>query len=303
MAKIGLIDVDNNSFPNLALMKISSYHKAIGDTVEFVAIGNYDITYISKVFTYTPDYTPSLAQLGEIIKGGTGYDLTTKLPDEIDNMLPDYSIYGITDKAYGFLTRGCNYNCKWCVVSKKEGKVKPYRDIEEILQGRKKAIIMDNNILASDYGVQQIEKIVKLGIKVDFNQGLDARLITPEIAELLSKIKWIRSVRFACDSDSMILLVIKAMDLLVSAGIGKWRFDNYLLLNGRIESAYLRANEMRKYGVSINPQPYRDFRTKNNIPQWQKDFARWGNRKQLYRSTDFKNYEPRKGFLCSSYFT
>jgi len=309
MAKIGLIDIDNihkkpdKWFPNLALMKISSYHKTIGDHVEFVGLGNYDITYISKVFTYTKDYTPSLAQLGKIIKGGTGYDLTTKLPDEIDNMLPDYSIYGITDKAYGFLTRGCNHNCKWCVVPKKEGKVQPYRDIEEILQFRKQAIIMDNNILASEHGIQQIEKIIKLGIKVDFNQGLDARLITPEIAELLSNVKWIRSVRFACDSDSMIEPVIKAMDLLVNAGIGKWRFDNYLLLNSSLESAYYRANEMRKYGASINPQPYRDFRKNNNIPQWQKDFARWGNRKKLYRSTDFKDYEARKGFLCSSYFT
>lgn len=307
MAKIGLIDIDNTGFPNLALMKIAAYHKNIGDAVEFAGLNNYDKTYLSKIFTYTPDYTPdytpSLAQLGEIIKGGTGYDLTTMLPYEIDNILPDYSIYGIKDIAYGFLTRGCNHNCKWCVVPKKEGQTKPYRDIEQILQGRKKAILMDNNILATDYGIEQIEKIVKFGIRVDFNQGLDARLITPEIAELLSKVKWIRSIRFACDSDSMIEPVIKAMELLVKFGIGKWRFDNYLLLNGDIESAYLRAMTMKEYGISISPQPYRDFREKNNIPQWQKDFARWGNRKELFKSTDFKDYEARKGFLCNSYFT
>lgn len=300
--RIGLIDIDKTGFPNLVLMKIAAYHKDIGDTVEFVGLNNYDKTYLSKIFTYTPDYTPSLSQLGEIIKGGTGYDLNTTLPDEIDNILPDYSIYNVKDIAYGFLTRGCNRNCKWCVVPKKEGKAKPYRDIEEILQGRKKAILMDNNILATDYGKKQIEKIIKLKIKVDFNQGLDARLITPEITEILSKVKWMRSIRFACDSNSMIKPVIKAMKLLEKYGIGRWRFDNYLLLNGNIESAYLRAIEMKKYGVSISPQPYRDFRTKNSIPQWQKDFARWGNRKELFRSTDFKDYEARKGFLCSSYF-
>lgn len=303
MEKIGLIDVDSNSFPNLALMKISAYHKSIGNAPKFVRLGKYDKTYISKVFTYTPDYIKSLSKLGEIIKGGSGYDLKNKLPINIDNMLPDYSIYNITDKAYGFLTRGCNYKCNWCVVPKKEGKPKPYRDIEDILQGRKKVILMDNNILATNYGLTQIEKIIKLGIRVDFNQGIDARLITCEIAELLSNVKWIRSIRFACDSDSMIEPVIKAMELLVKFGIGKWRFDNYLLLNGSLESAYKRANEMKKFGVSINTQPYRDFRQNNIIPQWQKDFARWGNRKQLYKSTDFKNYEARKGFLCSSYFT
>lgn len=299
---IGLIDLDRTNFPNLSLMKIAAYHKKMGDNVEFVSLNNYDRTYISKVFNFSPDYTPSLTVLGEIVKGGTGYDISKKMPEEIDNMLPDYSIYGITEIAYGFLTRGCPNSCKWCVVPKKEGKIEPYRDIEEILQGRENAIIMDNNILASDYGLEQIEKIVKLGIKVDFNQGLDARLVNPEIAHLLAKLKWMRSVRFACDSDSMITPVIKAMEMLVDAGVGKWRFDNYLLLNSSIESAYLRASEMRKYGASISPQPYRDLKEVNNIPQWQLDFARWGNRKQLFRSTDFKKYEARTGFFCAEYF-
>lgn len=303
MDRIGLIDVDNTDFPNLALMKISAYHKKMGDNVEFVKLDRYDKTYISKIFTFTPDYANPLSSLGEIIKGGTGYDLTVKLPDEIENEIPDYSLYGITDTAYGFLTRGCIHSCKWCVVPKKEGTIKPYRDIEEIIQGRKKAVLMDNNILASDFGLQQIEKIVKLGIAVDFNQGMDARLVTKDIAKLLSKVKWIRSVRFACDSDSMITPVLKAMKLLEKYGVGRWRFDNYLLLNGDIESAYRRATELRNYGSSINPQPYRDFENNNKIPQWQKDFARYGNRKQLYKSTDFKNYEARKGFFCGSYFT
>ena len=118
----------------------------------------------------------------------------------------------------------------------------------------------------------------------------------------LRGLKWIRSIRFACDSDSMIEPVIKAMDMLVDAGVGKWRFDNYLLLNGSLESAYHRAVEMKKYGASINPQPYRSFLEKNIIPEWQKDFARWGNRKQIYRSTDFKEYKSMHGFLCSEYF-
>lgn len=300
--KIGLIDIDNTGFPNLALMKISAFHKLKGDEVEFVHIGNYDKTYMSKVFTYTPDYTPSLAQLNEIIKGGTGYDLTVKLPDEIENIQPDYDLYGITDTSYGFITRGCNRKCKWCVVPEKEGKPAFVNDIERLANGRKKIVIMDNNILASRVSIAQINKIIDLGLRVDFNQGLDARLVTPEIADLLSKVKWIKSVRFAVDTDTSIKPVLSAMNLLIDRGVNKWRFRNYLLLNGSIESAYKRATVMRDMGIGINPQPYRSFKENNKIPQWQKDFARWGNKRQLYDAVDFKDYKPRKNFICGSYF-
>lgn len=300
--KIGLIDIDNTGFPNLALMKISTYHKSMGDIVEFATIGNYDIVYCAKVFTFSPETIPGLISYQKIVKGGSGYSNTLKLPNEIEMCLPDYSIYNISDTAYGFITRGCPNACKWCIVPEKEGKVYPYQDIENLLQGKKKAIIMDNNILASDYGLSQIEKIITLKVKVDFNQGLDARLVTNDIAKMLSKVKWIRSIRFACDSDSMITPVINAMQLLVNHGVGKWRFDNYLLLNSDLKSAYNRANEMKRFGAGINAQPYRDFKELNKVPQWQKDFARWANRKWLYRSCDFKEFEPRKGFVCASYF-
>src|SRR5574344_2144329 len=122
---IGLVDIDGHNFPNIALMKISAYHKSIGDNVSWVDIGNYDRTYMSKVFTFT--------------------------------------------SAYGFLTRGCPNKCSWCVVPSKEGNIQPYADIEEFLQGKKEAVLMDNNVLAHEHGLQQIEKIIRLGIKVDFN--------------------------------------------------------------------------------------------------------------------------------------
>ena len=141
---IGILAVDSN-FPNLALMKISAYHKARGDQVEWYnPLCKYDKVYAAKVFTFTP-----------------GYDIEKVLPIEVDRLQPDYSIYNIdSNLSYGFLTRGCPNRCKWCVVPKKEGKISPYMDIEEITAGRKKAILMDNNILASNYGLQQIEKII-----------------------------------------------------------------------------------------------------------------------------------------------
>ena len=303
LMKIGLLDIDGMNYPNLALMKISAYHKAIGDDVSWCLMGEYDRTYISKVFTFNKEHISPFADYGEIIKGGTGYNLD-ELPNHIDKLQPDYSIYPQFKSAYGFLTRGCPNKCSWCIVPKKEGNIRPYMDIEEIAQDRKEVVLMDNNVLASDWGLQQIEKAIKLNLKLDFNQGLDARLISNniEIAELLAKIKWIQYIRLACDSDSMISIVINTMNLLISKGISKWKFNIYLLLNKDIKSAYKRAIAIKNTGATIIPQPYRDFTPNQIIPQWQKDFARWGSKKQLYRTCDFKDYQPRKGFICSKYF-
>ena len=198
---IGLLAVDSR-YPNLALMKISSYHKAQGDRVEWYSpLSRYDKVYLAKVFTFTPDYAYFL-NADETERGGTGYDIGKVLPPEIDRAVPDYSLYGIDQRtAYGFLTRGCPRRCKWCVVPRKEGNVTPYMDIAEIaVEGRNRIILMDNNVLASDYGLEQIEKIVRMGLRVDFNQGLDARLVTDEIARLLAQVKWLKHIRFGCDT-------------------------------------------------------------------------------------------------------
>ena len=147
--RIGLIDVDGHNFPNLALMKISAYHKAQGNEVEwYTPFSQYDDVYMSKVFNFTPDYSYCMPNVtGNIYKGGTGYDITTTLPEKIDRAQPDYSLYPQIDKrtSYGFLTRGCPNKCKWCIVPKKEGAVKPYMDIDEItLNGtRPYAVLME----------------------------------------------------------------------------------------------------------------------------------------------------------------
>lgn len=289
---IGLIDVDGHNFPNYALMKISSYHKARGDNVEWAnpMFGKYDRVYKSKVFTFTPDnydyYTC------EIVKGGTGYDIHSQLPKEIDDMAPDYSIYNIEGVSYGFLTRGCPNKCKWCVVPIKEGKVYPYRDIEEVAQGNKKIILMDNNILASDYGIGQLEKIRKKKYCVDFNQGLDARLITDENAQILAKIKWIDYIRLACDNKSQIDAVLRAHDLLAKHGYNRRIFCYFLIQDW--DDCMERLNALRQYKW-FEPfgQPYRDFNKKNVIPQWQKDMARWMNCKWIYKTVEFKDYKKK----------
>lgn len=304
--RIGLIDVDGK-LPNLALMKISRYYKQRGDEVEFYNFfDHYDIVYKSKVFTFTPDID-YYVNADKVESGGTGYDLYKTLPEEIDRLQPDYDLYPNIDKkkAYGFLTRGCSNKCPWCVVPVKEGKIRPYMDVDEIgIEGRTHLVLMDNNILACDYGLRQIEKIVERGYRVDFNQALDARLVTEDIAKMLAKVKWLSKIRFGCDTQKQVGECIKAMDM-----IDKYRGRNaeyllYTMIYGDIKECIERLSYFRNNKhVRIVGQPFRDFNNlKQKIPQWQKDMAHWSNRHQLYATCDFKDFEPRKGFKCKEYF-
>lgn len=302
--KVGLLAVDSN-YPNLALMKLSAYHKSKGDQVEwYIPIEHYDIVYMAKVFTFTEDYCYYI-NADRIEKGGTGYDIHKRLPNHIDRMKPDYDLYNVDKKtAYGFITRGCPNKCKWCVVPEKEGKILPYMDVEEIaIGGRKNLILMDNNILASDYGIKQIEKIIKLKCKVDFNQGLDARLVNDDIAKLLAKVRWSQYIRFGCDTKAQISECEKACSLLDKNGYkGKYFF--YCILLDDFREAFYRVQHWRCKGWRYNPhcQPYRSLYEKNEIPMWQKDLSQWVDRKWYFRTCEFKDFEPRKGFKCNEYF-
>lgn len=306
--RIGLLAVDSN-YPNFALMKISAYHKYCGDTVEWYnPFDEYDRLYMAKVFSFTPDYPYVISNCGEVVRGGTGYDVHSSLPVEIDSMQPDYLLYPSIDNktSYGFLTRGCSNRCKWCVVPQKEGAIHPYMDIEEITHHGKRpnVILMDNNILASEYGINQIEKIIRCKYRVDFNQGLDARLVTPEIARLLAKVKWIKRIRFGCDTPGQIADCERAISLLERNGYNG-EFFFYCILLDNFKECFNRVNHWKQKGGKYYPhcQPYRDVNNPHQvIPQWQKDLASWADKKWFFKSCEFKDYEPRKGFKCVEYF-
>lgn len=278
---IGLHDSDKTGFPNLALMKISAWHKAQGDMVEWWnPMFPYDRVYSSKVFTFTPEcaYLPP-----DAIKGGTGYGLYNELPKEIDDMQPDYSIYPDCKHAIGFLTRGCIRKCPWCVVPKKEGKIRPYRTWQEIKRPDSRDIVfMDNNVLACPHGIEQMRQMAGENVRIDFNQGLDARLITPEIAELLSRLKWIRFIRMSCDTDAMLDVVLRAIRLLDNNGVKPYRVFVYLLVQD-INSAERRAIALRDAGAEVFAQPYRDFEHNIEPTAEQKAFARWVNMKGIFK--------------------
>lgn len=283
-----MIDIDGHNFPNLALMKLSAWHKSSGDMVSFVNyFEEYDLVYQSKVFTFTPD-NYSITRSEQVIKGGTGYSVDP-LPDHIEHTCPDYSLYPGLTSAYGFLTRGCPNKCAWCIVPKKEGQIRANADIDEFLDGRKSVVLMDNNVLASDHGIRQIEKIIGLRIKVDFNQGLDARLIDAPMAGLLAKLKWLAPLRMSCDTTAMLGEVKRATSLLRIAGCTPQRYFVYLLVTD-IEAALERAMQLKEMNLDVFAQPYIDYSGKNKVTQEQRRFARWVNHKAIFKSVKFENY-------------
>lgn len=288
--RIGLHDSDQTGFPNYALMKISAWHKARGDSVEWwVPMMEYDRVYSSKVFTFTPEnpYLPP-----DTIRGGVGYGLFDELPEEVDTMQPDYTIYPEADYAVGFLTRGCVRRCPWCVVPKKEGSIRPYRTWREIVRPDSRDIVfMDNNVLACPHGVEQMRQMVGQNVRVDFNQGLDARLITPEIADILAGLKWIRYIRTACDTEEMTETVLRKGRMLEERGVKMWRLFVYVLVKD-IPSAERRVLALRDAGMNPFAQPYRDFESHREPPDEWKRFARWVNDKAIFKSVArFAEYE------------
>lgn len=213
--RIGLIDVDGHNFPNLPLMKLSAWYKQQGDLVEWYMpfSERYDLVYMSKVFSFTPDFDDCV-NADMVVKGGTGYciDLVdgrevfrqekdTPLPPEIEHIYPDYSLYpALTkDTAYGFLTRGCPRGCGFCIVGSKEGRgSRKVADLSEFWRGQKKIVICDPNILACPDWEALLGQLIASRASVDFNQGLDIRMMTTEKAHLLNEVK-IKDIHFAWD--------------------------------------------------------------------------------------------------------
>lgn len=292
--KIALVDVDGRNFPNLALMKLSAWHKAQGDSVEWYSplFSRPDKIYASKVFTFTQDYIDYAYGDPEPVRGGTGYDPAVRLPDEVERTLPDYSIYPEWDSALGFLTRGCIRNCPWCIVPRKEGTLQVVDDIERIAAGRRDVVLLDNNFLAApgEFIREQLEKATRLGLRLDFNQGLDARLVTAENARLLAACRWIRFIRFSCDTAAMIEPIRRAVRLIRETGSRREIFC-YMLVQD-IAEAEIRLRALVELGVTPFAQPYRDFSGKAETTKKQRDFARFANVKggKLCLKMSFKEY-------------
>lgn len=303
--KIGLHDADKDhlkgkAFPNYALMKISAYYKSRGHHIEWWnPLLHYDHVYSSKVFDFTPNnqYLPD-----STVRGGTGYKdipMEQQLPKAVDDTFPDYSIYPYCDYAIGYMTRGCPNHCRWCVVPRKEGQIKPYRKWKEIVRpDTNKLVLMDNNILASQYGVEQLSTLIDSKYKIDLNQGMDARLVTKDVAQMLSLLKWIRFIRFSCDQKAQIESIIKTINLLGQYGVRPYRIFIYLLVTADIMDAAERVEELRKYkAINLYAQAERNDGLGITPNRLQLEFAQRYIYGHCYRKETWSEYLLRKNLL------
>jgi hypothetical protein len=303
--KVGLIDVDaehfgKNKFPNLALMKLSAWHKAQGDDVEWwFGFHQYDVVYMAKVFdeTYTDDI-PEPVNAAKILKGGTGYGLHNKLSDEVEHIYPDYSIYpSLTkDTAYGFLTRGCPRGCHFCIVAEKEGRrsVK-VADLSEWWSGQKNIVLMDANLLACTEHMELLGQLAYSGAYVDINQGLDAKRLTKENIDAINQIK-IKNIHFAWDLMVNSKKILQGLDLYKSMAVRKPHgayATVYVLtnFNTTMEENLYRIEKLQEMGFD----PFVMIYDKPHAPKEIRYLQRWCNTPKIRKTQpDFYQYDPRQ---------
>ena len=309
--QIGLIDVDGHRFPNLALMKISAWHKAKGDTVEWYAplfhsMGEpLDIVYMSKVFSFSPDFQYPINTL-KTVKGGSGFAISLvdgkevydkskdpDLPYEIEHIYPDYSLYPeYTDKcAYGYLTRGCPRGCGFCHVASKEGR-RSYKvaNLSEFWRGQKKIVLCDPNILACKDHIELLQQLADSGATVEFNQGLDIRLVNNGNLELLKQIK-LTNIHFAFDryeDKEIIEPLLRRFKEKTGYNRNKGKVVVYILVN--YNTTISQDIERIQFCRELNFSPYPMIYDKAHCKPIYKKLQRWCNNFIFWTCPTFEQY-------------
>ncbi len=295
---IGLIDVDSHGFPNLAIMKISAFHKSKGDMVRWAGFEDNDATYISKIFTFSEEPSSTFGKLGEIIKGGTGYDVKKTLPEEIESCDPDYSIYKYPFSIQ-FFSRGCIRHCPFCIVNEKEGYIKPVTPTKLNPKG-KWIEVLDNNFFANPEWKSAVDYLMKASQPVNFH-GVDVRIMNEEQAFYLNTLKLKGQIHIAWDLPK---LDLREKLTEVTKYIKPNKLMCYVLIgfNSTIDEDLYRIETLRELKIDPFIMPYRSVENKIEPNQYCKDLARYVNNKALFNSMRFKDYRPRNGFKCSEYF-
>ena len=310
---IGLIDVDGHNFPNIPLMKLSAWHKKQGDTVEWYApiFGkHYNKVYMSKVFSFTPDY-PYYIDADEIIKGGSGYAITVvdgkeiynkeidnNLPEEIEHEYPDYDLYPqlCENKAFGFLSRGCPRGCNFCHVEAKEGRrACKVADLSEFWRGQKEIVLCDPNLIACKEWRDLLGQLIESKAKVNINQGIDIRIMNAEKAEMIKQLR-VETVHFAWDRyEDKDLILPKLKEFKEITGWGARKTSVFVLTNfdTTIEQDLERIYTLRDLNYDPYVMIYQKEATRRSDEV--RRLQRWVNNKIIFKSVKrFEDYKPTK---------
>lgn len=278
-------------------MKITAYHEKRGDMVSWYDGGlfndNYDKIYASKIFAFSP--MPELPMEKTVI-GGTGIDFYNKLPAEIESEQPSYSLYPNCDYHLGFSMKGCRFSCSFCCVPKKEGKPYKYSSIDGILinpNGGKKLVLLDNDFFGSGDWEINLKRIIELGLKVNFNQGLNIRILTQRQADLLAKCKYYnlhftsRYLTFAWDRYEDREDIMRGIEKCDNAGIRRDHLQFFVLIgyNTTPQQDLDRVMTLKEMGCLPFVMPYNKFDT------YQKRFARWVNMRAVFKTVKWEDYE------------
>jgi hypothetical protein len=300
--KVLLVDIDSR-IPNLALMQISAWHKAQGDEVVLTRAGRGDFdtespdkVYISCIFgenrAEALGMTALWGDLGaEVSAGGSGIGWGW-LPEEMQKVKPDYDLYEGMDRSLGFTTRGCLRSCPWCVVPQKEGPLQRWQPLRDFHDDRfRKVVLLDNNILGDpEWFFLNTDFLLEMNLKVDINQGMDVRLLTPEICARLRELRWSGPLRFAFDSLTYEGAVRDGIRMLKEAGIRVWRstIQFYVLVGHRStpEEDVTRLRILKELQVQPFVMQYR--RT-----PWTKRLAWWA-RAPVFWKTDLEDLDRQR---------
>jgi len=302
------VDVDSK-IPNLALMKISTYHKSFGNDVDIIKLGfdgypthkkekivdakGYDRTYASCIFTVNKDYF-KIINCDYVKIGGTGIDLNYNLPDYVDCLDEDYSMYPENNDSYGFITRGCIRNCYFCFVPKKEGKLVEYRDWQKIVK-HKRTYFLDNNFLAYWDHKKILKELVDNNVFFQFNQGLDIRLLDHENAKLLSEAKYVGDYIFAFDDVKYEKMIERGLNIFKTYISRNWRSKFFVYAHPDMEIKdityridWLKRNKALPYLMrdkSCWSSPNSNFYV---------DLASWCNQAGLFKNMTFEEYVTKR---------
>lgn len=278
--KVGLYNLEEN-INNTAMMQVSHYHKQQGDEVELYnhfAHDKYDKIYAFSIF----DFTDKGYVTKDMIKGGTGFDIKSKLPIKIENSDLDYTLFPDCKTSYIWFSRGCIRNCPFCVVKEKEGDIHTVKPKNLNPKGEW-ITVMDNNFFANHGWKQSIQQLIKWDQPVDL-QGFDVRIFKPEHGEALNKLRLHKQLKFAWDNPNEDLTG-KINEL--TQYVKPYKLMCYVLIgfNSTPREDSERVETLRDMKIDPFVMPY------DKSDDYQRAYARYVNHKAVFKTVSWGNYK------------